>query len=197
MTIDKNRLKALAEAATQDHGARRVEVDLNGRNVIGDGSWKIFIAWHTPDGKGKQNAEFCAAASPATILALLGEIDQLKEWQESHRRNYFAVAEERDDLKAENEALRLEREGMALVPVVPAHGLLMSMAIRHNHGLGVPGYYDQPFMQRANHGVSHARMVECALSEMRKLHEEVVGVGFYSLAKDADYAALAKEQSNG
>ncbi len=56
-------LKALAEAATQSHGARRVEVDHNGVHVIGDGSWKILSAWHTPDGKGAQNAEFAAAAS--------------------------------------------------------------------------------------------------------------------------------------
>lgn len=77
MTIDKQKLRALAEAATQSHGARRVEVDPNGVHVIGDGSWKILSAWHTPDGKGSQNAEFAAAASPATVLALLAEIDRL------------------------------------------------------------------------------------------------------------------------
>lgn len=78
MTIDKAQLKALAEAATQSHGARRVEVDHNGVHVIGDGSWKILSAWHTPDGKGAQNAEFAAVASPATVLALLAEIERLK-----------------------------------------------------------------------------------------------------------------------
>ncbi|WP_220467423.1 ead/Ea22-like family protein [Pseudomonas mosselii] len=83
MTIDKAKLKALAEAATQSHGARRVEVDHNGVHVIGDGSWKILSAWHTPDGKGAQNAEFAAAASPATVLALLAEIDQLKAENEA------------------------------------------------------------------------------------------------------------------
>ncbi|AGA72958.1 MULTISPECIES: ead/Ea22-like family protein [Pseudomonas] len=72
-------LKALAEAATQSHGARRVEVDHNGVHVVGDGSWKILSAWHTPDGKGAHNAEFAAAASPATILALLAEIERLTE----------------------------------------------------------------------------------------------------------------------
>ncbi|CAB5577502.1 Uncharacterised protein [Pseudomonas putida] len=79
-------LKALAEAATQSHGAWRVEVDHNGVHVIGDGSWKILSAWHTPDGKGAQNAEFAAAASPATVLALLAEIDQLKAENEAMRK---------------------------------------------------------------------------------------------------------------
>lgn len=83
MTIDKAKLKALAEAATQSHGARRVEVDHNGVHVVGDGSWKILSAWHTPDGKGAQNAEFAAAASPVTVLALLAEIDQLKAENEA------------------------------------------------------------------------------------------------------------------
>ncbi len=120
MTIDKAKLKALAEAATQDHGARRVEVDQNGRNVIGDGSWKIFIAWHTPDGRGKENADFCAAASPSTILALLGEIERLESDAASMRgslkaqgkdlttavRKCSRAVRERDQLKAENEALR-------------------------------------------------------------------------------------------
>ena len=77
MSIDKQKLKALAEAATQSHGPRRVEVDHNGVHVIGDGSWKILSAWHTPDGKGSQNAEFAAAASPSTVLALLAEIERL------------------------------------------------------------------------------------------------------------------------
>lgn len=120
MTIDKEKLRAQAEAATQDHGARRVEVDLNGRNVIGDGSWKIFIAWHTPDGKGKENADFCAAASPSTILALLGEIERLqadlaemtgyRDNAANHMRRIRAEStdaeNERDQLKAENETLR-------------------------------------------------------------------------------------------
>ncbi|AFV50675.1 hypothetical protein G169_gp62 [Pseudomonas phage AF] len=77
MSIDKEKLKALALAATQNHGPRRVEVDHNGVHVIGDGSGKILSAWHTSDGKGMQNAEFAAAASPATVLALLAEIEEL------------------------------------------------------------------------------------------------------------------------
>ncbi|WP_178097518.1 hypothetical protein [Pseudomonas sp. BJP69] len=120
-------LKALAEAATQSHGARRVEVDHNGVHVIGDGSWKILSAWHTPDGKGAQNAEFAAAASPDTVLALLAEIDRLvrknnnqaesiREYQDLTmggdvslgmlKADLRVTSGERDQLKAENEALR-------------------------------------------------------------------------------------------
>lgn len=150
------------------------------------------------------NARFIAAASPATVVALLSEIERLEHESQNLSnqvgecdRERRAFRAERDQLKAENEALRKEREGMVLVPEAPSEGLLMSMAIRQDHGLGVPGYYDQPLMQRANHGVSHARMVECALSDMRKLHEEVVGSGFYSPGKESDYAAMAKEASHG
>ena len=97
------------------------------------------------------------------------------------------------ELLAENEALRKEREGKVLIPLTPSAGLLMSMAIRSNHALGCPGYYDQKGLGRPNNGVSHARMLECALGNMRKLHEEVVGAGFYSVDKEADYLAMAQE----
>lgn len=97
------------------------------------------------------------------------------------------------ELLAENEALRKEREGKVLIPLRPSAGLLMSMAIRSNHALGCPGYYDQKGLGRPNNGVSHARMLECALGNMRKLHEEVVGAGFYSVDKEADYLAMAQE----
>ncbi|RDL13436.1 hypothetical protein [Pseudomonas jessenii] len=96
------------------------------------------------------------------------------------------------ELLAENEALRKEREGKVLVSVAPSDGLLMSMAIRSDHALGCPGYYDQKVLGRLNNGVSHARMLECALGDMRKLHEEVVGAGFYSPEKETDYLAMAK-----
>lgn len=96
------------------------------------------------------------------------------------------------ELLAENEALRKEREGKVLVSVAPSDGLLMSMAIRSDHALGCPGYYDQKGLGRPNNGVSHARMLECALGDMRKLHEEVVGAGFYSPEKESDYQAMAK-----
>ncbi|MCE0853958.1 ead/Ea22-like family protein [Pseudomonas asiatica] len=109
MTIDKQKLKALAEAATQSHGARRVEVDHNGVHVIGDGSWKILSAWHTPDGKGAQNAEFAAAASPTTILALLAEVERLESAKGDPIGSFdkhMEYMQENIRLKVENESLR-------------------------------------------------------------------------------------------
>jgi len=96
-------------------------------------------------------------------------------------------------LIAEVEALREERKGKALVPIEPSPGLLMRMAIRNNHGLGIPRYYDQPLLIKANHGVTHARLLQRAISEMRKIHDEVVGDGFYSAERDSCYAAIADQ----
>lgn len=73
-------LRRLAEAATKCYGAMRVEKDYNGvYQVVGAGSWNILSAWHTPDGKSKDNAEFHAAASPAAVLELIAEVESLKK----------------------------------------------------------------------------------------------------------------------
>ena len=67
--------------------------------------------------------------------------------------------------------------GWKLVPVEPTDGLLRSMAVRYDHGLGVPGYYDQPIFGAEN--VGHAKRLEATIRTIRQLHEEVVGTGFY------------------
>jgi len=77
----------------------------------------------------------------------------------------------------------------ALVNEPPSLGLLMSMAIRSDHGLGIPGYYDTKPVQ---FGPSHKQHVESALRSMRQLHEEVVGTGFHSPERDAEYVAIAR-----
>jgi len=84
-------------------------------------------------------------------------------------------------------------KGYALVPTKPSPGVLMSMAIRSDHGLGVPGYYDTGLMLKEGFGVTHAQRLECTLSEMCKLYEEVVGTGFYSVEKESDYVAKSME----
>ncbi|MBX5131652.1 hypothetical protein HJB80_02955 [Rhizobium lentis] len=68
-------------------------------------------------------------------------------------------------------------EGFVTVPVEPPEALLKSMAIRYDHGLGVPGYYDKPIFGAEN--VGHARRLESTMTTMRQLYEEVVGKGFY------------------
>lgn len=137
------------------------------------------------------------ALPPEVVLAIIAENELLRESPgmgaiRSLRGDCADLMAECDRLKAENEGLRKEREGKVLVSVAPSDGLLMSMAIRSDHALGCPGYYDQKGLGRPNNGVSHARMLECALGDMRKLHEEVVGAGFYSPEKEADYQAMAK-----
>lgn len=85
-----------------------------------------------------------------------------------------------------------------IVPVEPPRELLMSMALRLDHGLGCPGYYDQPIFG-SGVGVTHAQRLESALSDMRKVYEEVTGQGFYSPANAERYSALlasGKEQPN-
>lgn len=78
----------------------------------------------------------------------------------------------------------LDAAGFSIVPKEPPPGLLISMAMRHNHaflfapqtvggvrvGSGVPPEYR-----------------ENVLSSMRQLHEEVVGTGFWSPGRDAGY----------
>ncbi|SDJ39265.1 hypothetical protein SAMN05216605_12838 [Pseudomonas abietaniphila] len=132
------------------------------------------------------------------VYALKAERDQLKTENTDLHATLQAAKGEIERLKGENEALRKEREGKVLVSLQPSPGLLMSMAIRNDHALGCPGYYDQTIMgrKRGYEGVSHARMLECALTEMRKLYEEVVGAGFYSPEKEAGYVAMSKEASH-
>ena len=85
-----------------------------------------------------------------------------------------------------------ERE--RLLPKDAPPGLLMSMAMRFDHALGCPGYYDSELMQAVNHGISHARMLESTLSQMRQLYEEVSGHGFYRPEKEAEYAAIRSQE---
>lgn len=88
-----------------------------------------------------------------------------------------------------------ERE--QLLPKTPPPGLLMSMAIRYDHGLAIPGYYDSE-MYKGVGGRSHAQRLEDTLRFMRQLYEEVSGHGFYRPEAEKDYAALRSgEKTNG
>lgn len=82
--------------------------------------------------------------------------------------------------------LRTTPEGYRLVPVKPTPGKLMSMAIRDDHGLGMPGHYDHSFFS----GTTHAQRLAAAIARARQAHEEVVGVGFYRESKEQEYANL-------
>lgn len=78
--------------------------------------------------------------------------------------------------------------GLAVVlPKEPPLGLLMSMALRYDHGLGCPGYYDT--MPTYN-GETHAKRLEATITTMRQLYEEVSGYGFYRPDCEEEYAAM-------
>ena len=55
---------------------------------------------------------------------------------------------------------------------------LTSMAVRSDHGLGVPGYYDQAMF---GNNISHDALLRVAIMNMRQLYEEATGQGFYRL----------------
>jgi hypothetical protein len=65
----------------------------------------------------------------------------------------------------------------------------MSMALRYDHGLGCPGYYDQPIFQTHEFSPSHAQRLESTIGTMRQIYEEVSGYGFYKPEKEAEYEA--------
>ena len=91
--------------------------------------------------------------------------------------------------KRSTPALPAHAEAAASEPNgAPSVGLLVSMAIRLDHGLGCPGYYDSPAFSAS--GLTHKRRLEAAMSTARQLWEEVAGVGFYSPAREAYYVCL-------
>ena len=77
------------------------------------------------------------------------------------------------------------------IPTTPPDGLLMSMALRTDHALGCPGYYDQ-----FEEGL-HAKKLRAALDDMRRVYEEIVGGGFYSADQEAYYQAMLSSSSQG
>lgn len=64
----------------------------------------------------------------------------------------------------------------------------MSMALRYDHALGCPGYYDQEFIKVE--GITHSQRLAGTLSIMRQLYDEVTGHGFYSPDKEENYASM-------
>ena len=78
----------------------------------------------------------------------------------------------------------------SVAPSEPPPGLLMSMALRMDHGLGVPGYYDQQMF--GSEAPTHKQRLEAALITARQMWEEVTGHGFYRPEKEAEYVQRQK-----
>ena len=71
----------------------------------------------------------------------------------------------------------------------PSLGLLMSMAIRYDHALGMPGYYDTDAIHK-HLGVTHRQRLESTIGTMRQLWQETAGQGFWSPEQDLHYREL-------
>lgn len=94
MTIDKAKLKALAEASLAGEWYEAGDLRYDDRKT-GD----IHGLHHDDD-------RFIGATSPATILALLAEIESTESRLHDVAVLCATVEQERDQLKAENEVLR-------------------------------------------------------------------------------------------
>lgn len=79
-----------------------------------------------------------------------------------------------------------------VLPKVPSPGLLMSIAVRLDHGLGMSGYYDNPIFRAAG-TASHLRRLRWALREARKVYSEVSGNGFYHPEREQQYVQLLRD----
>ncbi|MFJ1336780.1 ead/Ea22-like family protein [Pseudomonas caricapapayae] len=136
MTIDKQKLKALAEAAT--HGERKLwdaeNISPQGIDAIPVaipsqmvvlchvfGSFNPMMDSYVGAASYRKDADFIAAAGPDTVLALLAEIESLsgcdkayaEVWEKARdlQGEIDDVVAKRDQLKAENEALRKDADG--------------------------------------------------------------------------------------
>lgn len=130
MTIDKVKLKALAEAATPGRHYDRLESAGGGikYECTGDDGSLVLKVDHKNNefgfvgDRGEADEAFFLACSPATVLALLAEIDrlsppagqvpyqqQMEAWKSASNQDLRARAElmiQVEELEAENEALR-------------------------------------------------------------------------------------------
>jgi len=72
----------------------------------------------------------------------------------------------------------------APLPTDPPEGLLHSMAIRYDHGLAIPGHYDQPIYRQNENDTTHEDRYNHTIAVMRQLYEEVSGHGFFCWPND-------------
>lgn len=125
MTIDKAKLKALAEAATPGRHYDRLESAGGGikYECTGDDGSLVLKVDHKNNefgfvgDRGEADEAFFLACGPATILALLAEIERLEKFEDwfvrldqAEQSLSASFKAERDQLKAENEALRTDAE---------------------------------------------------------------------------------------
>lgn len=82
-------------------------------------------------------------------------------------------------------AIAVLEADFALVSRVPTRGLLISMAMRMDHAFGMP-----PDPTGLLVGMKTPAEKEAVLVDMGRLHEEVVGTGFYNPSREAWYRGM-------
>jgi hypothetical protein len=131
-------------------------------------------------------------AYKADIESCLDMLPSAKLYQERLERADAAEAQlaalQREHAASAARVLELEANAGKL-PKEPPPGLLISMALRQDHGLGVPGYYDATPWGDAPVAERHWRRFQGAVNAMRQLYEEASGHGFWSPENDCEYVA--------
>lgn len=118
MTIDREKLKALAEAATPGRHYDRLESAGGGikYECAGDDGSLVLKVDHKNNefgfvgDRGEADEAFFLACSPAAVLALLAEIERHEAWRTAFLAERDAQMRQRDQLRAENEALHKDAE---------------------------------------------------------------------------------------
>ena len=115
----------------------------------------------------------------ADVRRLTEENAKLKrevDMAEKQSLDFYVEKENAAEREAMLEQLKKQLEDRITLPTVPPEGLLLSMAIRFDHGLGVQGYYDDPMFGPP----SHQKRLESTIRTMNQLYEEVSGGGFFT-----------------
>ena len=134
------------------------------------------------------------AQRDGVIATLQHDRDEQRDQLGRSRRSYENAIETLEQKLTEATAPASGEPGDGeLLPKEPPPGLLMSMAIRYDHALGCPGYYDQQQLF-GEKGPSHSQRLESTLTTMRQLYEEVSGHGFYRKSRESEYAAITAHQ---
>ena len=104
---------------------------------------------------------------------------QIEEWIEANKQLVFVDENHAEHVIPMDKFRKLLKDN-AIAPREPSDGLLVSMAMRNNHGFGL---------------LSESAKAS-ALIPMRQIHEEVVGIGFYRHDRDPKYKAMIEASEN-
>jgi hypothetical protein len=130
------------------------------------------------------------------VEAAIGVIDDAQaEWRPG---TMIRIGLPVESWRAVLSALRASDTGRSEAEAKGAHaspGLAMSMALRYDHAIARPGYYDwtggAPGFGEKQPG-RHAQRLAGTIGSMRQLWEEATGHGFYRPERESEYVAMAE-----